>query len=212
MTDTLNFYGFDYNGKTLRGWSKAAETRDINYKIDITTNVDGQEYIGQIKARQPDSGSDIGIALFQPRDRGDSDLSRATLRLLFSQKRYDLLSRKYARDLRYKGDIYCVLGNTWEQMAVMPYREVLQPILLETMWEYLCGSEEELADYHRCFRSKLHDGVELRYTVDRGRRSFDSALPKIICYVPFAYVCGKPGVQMMTMIEVPDYFSKVLHD
>jgi len=195
ILDTINFHGIPYKGQNIKNWEECSEKEDKNNKRDAKTLVDGNYLYCQNKFRQPNSGTDIGCALLQPYP-GKDEVNNLILRN--SKIEADFI----ARDFKFDGIYYNVLDNSWKKLMMIPYPELMKPAYVKVLKEWLM-SDSELHDKNRCFKSEECPGAELRFKRDSGKKSYDSGLKKILCYLPLQLFADKANI--VEMIEPPEY-------
>lgn len=201
ILDTMNHYGVPVEGTLVKGWKKTTSRDDKTYKRDAMALHNGQYIYAQLKYRQPNSGGDIGVALLQP------FVGREEVRQTLLHER-EKMSYFWARDYVFDGGVYACLSNDWEVLYVVPYLEVVKPIVTKVFKEWMtdpCGYN--LTKNNRVYRS-INDGTkgcELRFKTDSGRNSWDSGENKVICYIPPALVLENPSVVKHEMVGPPDY-------
>lgn len=199
ILDTLNHYGVPYHGELVRGWKKTKTADDKKNKRDAEALHKEQWLYAQLKYRQPNSGGDIGVALLQPFEGRDA--VRHTL--LNEREKMDCF---WARDYVFDGGVYACLSNDWTNLYVVPYLEVVKPIVKRVFQEWMTDvAGYDLTDRNRVYRSCVHEGVELRHKIDSGRNSWDSQKRKVICYIPPKLVLEDPKSVKYEMVGPPDY-------
>lgn len=194
ILETLNHYGFKYNDKKIKNWEKCSHKEDKSLKRDVKAHVGETTYYGQLKFRQPNSGTDIGCALIQPYP------GLKSVRELYDNK--DDLNFILARDYKFDGIVYVCLNNTWDKLMILPYNETIKPMYMAVLEEWL-ESDVNLGKWNRTFRSKTHSGAELKWKCDSGR-GWDAKAEKILCYLPISLFEDDNRVSVVEMLEPPE--------
>lgn len=192
---TMNHHGVQYDGLTFNNWAKGTRKDDLTHKKDLFATADGKEISAQIKWRQPNSGTDIQVAVIQP--FGNSSLMRESLKTAPEKFPH------WARDWKFDGDLYVVLDNAWENLMIVRYERV-KSIVRKALKEWV-ASGASFGPVARCFIPEdpalAENGVQLRFTNDKGKRSWDSGEGKMLCYIPPKALGGH--VTMLKMVEMP---------
>jgi hypothetical protein len=194
---TMNHHGVEYDGLTFNNWAKCSKKDDMKNKKDLFATVNGKEAVAQIKWRQPNSGTDIQVAVIQP--FGNSSLMRDALKTAPENFPF------WARDWKFEGDLYAVLDNAWENLMIVKYGKV-KSVVRKILKEWV-ASGASLGPTARCYipdDSNLADnGVQLRFTSDKGKRSFDSGEGKMLCYIPPKIFTGN-DITILKMVDMPE--------
>lgn len=194
ILSTMNWHGFLFDGIILNEWEKCDKVQDMKHKNDLQQIVGDKTYYTQIKWRQPNSGSDIQVAVIQP-FKNSSLLREAIKTTTIEEQKF------WARDMKFSGHIYAVLDNTWENLMIIDYKKV-KNVVRKTFKDWI-ESKCVLGPNNRVYIPNsdiLSDnGVQLRYTSDKGK-GWDSGDGKILCYIPPKVFSD---VQVLKMVDFP---------
>lgn len=185
VIETMKLNGVEYKGHILKDWQLTSHKEDKNLKRDAYCECDLGRITTQIKARMPNSGSDIGIATIQPKP----SLHEIIIKLKkegFAFNKEDN-PKMWARDVRFDGDFFVCLENpNWERVAIIPAKLVLKTV--KTVLKEWISTGEDLGFRHTCntFHSKNCSGVQLKCTRDKSS-GYAADLSKLITYIPANY-------------------------
>lgn len=197
--DTMNYHGVKIDDTILNNWIPTSDRDDQTFKRDAETTYQSKKIYSQIKFRQPDSGTDIGIAIYQPY------FGLNEIKELMRKKDQRTYQARKARDYKFDGYFYCCLDNSWDYLAVLPYKKAVSPMITKILTEWLNDKNNvDLDSTYRTYPSQIFPGAELKWKRDGGR-GWDQSTDKIICYLPITLFTKNPDAQVIKMIDPPDY-------
>lgn len=174
--------GVEIDGVLLKEWFHTGLEEDKKRKRDSFCESKLGRKTSQIKARQPDSGSDIGVATIQPKPNLDVIVEKLKAEgFAFTN---ESTPKMWARDIQFDGELFeCLENPHWDRTAVIR-TDLMQEVVKTVLKEWISTKVDLDGSYGtNTFYSKAKPGVQLKCTVDAGK-GWDSKKRKLITYIP----------------------------